>query len=325
MSGFSLQGNYIDFLILLFVLYFIFEGFRVGFFVMFADFLSFLISLFSALFLYPFASKLLRDYFSISSSFSNTIGFIIVAVLSGMILNTIFSEVIKKVPAKFWKDKKNYYFSFIPALGESLVIVTLILTVLIGLPLAPFIKKDITESKIGGFLVNYTSTFNSKVNEIFGEAVQDTYAYLTVYPNSRETVILESGTPSLTEDRESEKLLFELVNSERIKRNIASLAWNDELADVGRKYARKMWEEKFFGHYSPEGDDVGDRLIAAGVNFQFAGENLALAPTVAIAHHGLMNSEGHRANILEINYKRVGIGTIDNGIYGKIFVQVFTN
>jgi uncharacterized protein YkwD len=52
---------------------------------------------------------------------------------------------------------------------------------------------------------------------------------------------------------------------------------------------------------------------------------LALAPTLATAHTGLMNSEGHRANILEPKFKRVGIGVIDNGVYGKMFVQVFTD
>jgi len=68
-----------------------------------------------------------------------------------------------------------------------------------------------------------------------------------------------------------------------------------------------------------------DRLEKAGVSYSIAGENLALAPTVQTAHTGLMNSEGHRANILEPQFKRVGIGVIDNGIYGKMFVQIFTD
>jgi len=44
------------------------------------------------------------------------------------------------------------------------------------------------------------------------------------------------------------------------------------------------------------------------VSFRTAGENLALAPTVQIAHTGLMNSPGHRANILHSQFGRVGIG-----------------
>jgi uncharacterized protein YkwD len=86
-----------------------------------------------------------------------------------------------------------------------------------------------------------------------------------------------------------------------------------------------MWERQYFGHISPEGRDIGDRLNAAGIGYSLAGENLALAPTVTTAQNGLMNSEGHRANILEPKFKKIGIGVIDNGIYGKMFVQVFTD
>jgi uncharacterized protein YkwD len=94
---------------------------------------------------------------------------------------------------------------------------------------------------------------------------------------------------------------------------------------VARDYARDMWQRNYFGHVSPEGKSVADRLDEAGITFQVVGENLALAPTLTTAHIGLMNSEGHRANILEPDFKRVGIGVIDNGIYGKLFVQIFTD
>ncbi len=38
-----------------------------------------------------------------------------------------------------------------------------------------------------------------------------------------------------------------------------------------------------------------------------------------------MNSQGHKENILEVKFKKVGIGVIDNGYYGKMFVQVFSD
>jgi uncharacterized protein YkwD len=63
----------------------------------------------------------------------------------------------------------------------------------------------------------------------------------------------------------------------------------------------------------------------ARINYSAAGENLALAPTTEFAHDGLMNSPGHRANILNGQFRRVGIGVMDGGIYGKMFVQEFTN
>jgi uncharacterized protein YkwD len=119
--------------------------------------------------------------------------------------------------------------------------------------------------------------------------------------------------------------MFSLVNSERRKMGLLELVWSDELAAVARSHAEDMWRRKYFSHYSPEGDDVGDRLNRANIYYTFAGENLALAPTLLTAHSGLMNSDGHRRNILESQFRKIGIGVIDNEIYGKMFVQVFTD
>ena len=66
-------------------------------------------------------------------------------------------------------------------------------------------------------------------------------------------------------------------------------------------------------------------MLKAGVEFFIVGENLAFAPTLEIAHDGLMQSPGHRKNILEEEFERVGIGVIDGGSYGRMFVQVFAD
>jgi uncharacterized protein YkwD len=63
----------------------------------------------------------------------------------------------------------------------------------------------------------------------------------------------------------------------------------------------------------------------AGIKYMDAGENLALAPTVEIAHKGLMKSPGHRANILSPAFRKVGIGVIKNDVYGMMFSQEFAN
>jgi uncharacterized protein YkwD len=63
----------------------------------------------------------------------------------------------------------------------------------------------------------------------------------------------------------------------------------------------------------------------SGVRFLTAGENLALAPTIEVAHTGLMNSPGHRANILRREFGRVGIGVMDGGMRGLMVSQEFRN
>ena len=86
-----------------------------------------------------------------------------------------------------------------------------------------------------------------------------------------------------------------------------------------------MFARGYFSHVNPEGKTPSDRIRADGVRFITAGENLALARTLPLAHTGLMNSEGHRANILSKRYGRVGIGIVDGGIHGLMVTQNFRN
>jgi uncharacterized protein YkwD len=116
--------------------------------------------------------------------------------------------------------------------------------------------------------------------------------------------------------------MLPLVNGARAQSGVNSaLAWSSALAQVAEAYAFELYVDGFFAHDSPRTGNVGDRLQAAGVDYRVAGENLALAPTLAIAHEGLMNSPGHRANILG-DYRSVGIGAVQGPI-GLVIVQVF--
>ena len=321
----SLQGNWVDLVILIVLVYFISEAWRVGFWIILADFLGFVLSLVIALSGYSFAAGLLRQNFSLPHSVANALGFLATAGISEAILSFALIRVVKKIPYKLWKKPWTNIAATLPAFGQGLVIVSFILILTLGFPITPGIKKDISESKIGGFLVQKTSGLEAKFNEIFGELVEDSLTYLTVKPGSRESVPINAEAQELKIDEEAEIQMLELVNQERRKGGLSEFHIRSELLPVARGHAKDMWERNYFGHVSPEGDDVGDRLDKAGVSHTVAGENLALAPTVATAHNGLMNSEGHRANILEKDFKMVGIGVVDNGIYGKMFVQVFTD
>jgi uncharacterized protein YkwD len=66
-------------------------------------------------------------------------------------------------------------------------------------------------------------------------------------------------------------------------------------------------------------------MQAGKVSYLLAGENLALAQTVPIAHRGLMNSPGHRANILRPQFGRLGVGVLDGGRFGLMITENFRN
>jgi uncharacterized protein YkwD len=321
----SLNGNWIDLVILIVILAFASEAGRVGFWVIMADFFSFLGSLLISLRGYQYAASFLRTNFSLPHSVANALGFLFTAIIVETLLGYLLLAVVKKIPPKYWKAWWNKLLGVLPAIGEGLVLLAFLLTLVVSLPVNPKLKSDVSNSRIGSYLVKQTTGIEKGLNEIFGGVIEDSLTYLTIQPGSSESIPLNIDSKTLSLDEVSEQGMFNLVNQERVKRGIRELAWDSKIVPLARAHAQDMWERSYFSHVSPEGKDVGDRLEEARIDYQFAGENLALAPTLSMAQAGLMNSEGHRANILEPEFSRVGIGVIDNGIYGKMFVQIFLN
>ena len=149
--------------------------------------------------------------------------------------------------------------------------------------------------------------------------------FLNTKYSDEDTLALAVRSSSLSVDFEAEKEMLELINAERVKVGIRPLVMDETLIPVARKHAVDMWDRQYFAHDTPEGVTPFQRLKAGEVIFKRAGENLALAKDVERAHQGLMESEGHRKNILDSSFGRVGIGVIDGGIYGKIFTQDFVD
>jgi uncharacterized protein YkwD len=317
--------NWVDILIIGIFIFFVAEARRVGFWVILIDFISFLVSLLISLKFYPFLSDFFRNNFNISHSVSNAIGFLFISVISEWVMGILLAKALTRIPSKIKNNKIYNYFEILPALGETIILSAFFATLIIGLPVSPKIKTDISESKIGGYLVGETSGLESKLSEVFGGIVEDSLTYLTVKPGSHESINIPVAELKLSVDEKAENDMFKFVNEERKKASVKELTWRTELVPVARAHAKDMWTRKYFGHVSPEGADVGDRLQEAGIKYLVAGENLALSPTTSIAMRGLMNSEGHRENILSRDFNRMGIGVIDNGYYGKMFVQIFTN
>ncbi len=319
------NANYIDLIIIIVLLYYITEAFRHGFWIILADFISFLGSLVLSLRFYKYISNFLKINFSLSLSVANAIGYLLAAIIFDSILAYLTGYLVYKLPAKFKKHSLNKLLGIIPGTGEGLLIIAFLVTLAMALPIKPQIKSDITDSKIGGLILDKTVLLEKTINEVFGGVINDTLTYFTVNADSKETINLEISSFNLSTDDKSEIEMFKAVNSERRKLAIPELVWDKNLVPVARSHANDMWQRKYFSHFSPEGKNVGDRLSSFKIEYSFAGENLALAPTLKTAHKGLMNSKGHRENILEPKFKKIGIGVIDNGVYGKMFVQVFTD
>ncbi|MCX6020765.1 MAG: CvpA family protein [Chloroflexi bacterium] len=122
-----------------------------------------------------------------------------------------------------------------------------------------------------------------------------------------------------------ERRMLELVNQERASAGLRSLTLDPTLREVARAHSRDMFTRGYFAHNDPGGQSPFDRMTAGGANYRAAGENLAYAPNVERAHTGLMNSPGHRANILRPEFGRVGIGAIASDGHGSMYTQNFAD
>lgn len=127
----------------------------------------------------------------------------------------------------------------------------------------------------------------------------------------------------LTPDPEAEAQLLALVNAERANNGLPALALDEALVPIGRAHATEMFAQGYFSHDSPITGSPFDRLAAANITYLVAGENLAFAPDLLTAHRGLMNSPGHRANILSREFGRVGMAVIRSRYHGLMIVQLF--
>src|SRR5436305_1088292 len=148
---------------------------------------------------------------------------------------------------------------------------------------------------------------------------------LTIRPESNERVELGYAVKNAQPRPDLEARMLEMVNRERVAAGLKPLAPDPALVEVARAHSADMFARGYFAHVTPEGSSPFDRMAEAHVTFRIAGENLALAPTVKVAHTGLMNSPGHRANILRPEFGRVGIGITDGGFRGIMVSQEFRN
>lgn len=130
-------------------------------------------------------------------------------------------------------------------------------------------------------------------------------------------------TPQPTGLTEAERALIDLVNGERAKAGLPALQVDLRLVVTARAKSQDMITYDYFGHESARLGSPFDQMKAAGIAYRSAGENLAGNGTVAGAHQSLMNSPGHRANILSATFTKIGIGVVKGGPYGMMFTQQF--
>ena len=315
--------NWVDLVIIGILIFFIFESFGRSLILEILDFSSFVLAFSLSFTFYNLPAKFFESQFSIPHGLSLVIGFMATWFLS----ETIFYMVVRLLPIKWpkLKIKGEELLALVPSLLRGLMFTALVLVLIGTFPIQPGIKKAIQQSSLGSFIQKYAYQLEQPVKSVFGGVSDDSLTFLTIKPKTNEKVNLGFQTTEFAVDEADEQAMTELVNKERGKQGAEKLTFDKTLRQIARMHSADMFERGYFSHYSPEGKTVADRATNAGIDFLVIGENLAYAPTLEAAHKGLMNSEGHRANILSTDYHRIGIGVMDGGVYGKMFTQVFSN
>ncbi len=319
----ELTGNVIDLVIIIFVAIYVLGRFKKGFIQGVVDLAGFLLSLLFALRFYYLPASFLSTQFNLPKGISSAAGFFIMAFVGEIALILLSAFLFRFIPKRILESKINTRLSFVPATISSFILVAFFVTTAIVLPVRPDIKQAINSSKIGGNLAKQTIGLERSINKVFGGAIEEALTFMTIKPQSDETINLNFTTTDFSPDPESEREMLRLLNIERTKKGLPSLKVNEPMRRVARAHCADMFERGYFSHYTPDGLSPFDRMEQAGIEYRAAGENLAYAPDVEIAHDGLMNSPGHRANILSENFGQVGIGVMNAGIYGRMFCQEF--
>lgn len=157
-------------------------------------------------------------------------------------------------------------------------------------------------------------------------AVSSKYVKL-IYPNNSSNNQNTSGsgssnaiTSQLTTD---EQEVFDLINAKRVANGLSALKIDDELQNVARIKAQDMVDNNYFSHTSPIYGSPFNMIKNFGISYKTAGENIAGNSSNSGAVNAWMNSEGHKANILNSSFNYTGIGVVKSPKYGKIYVQMF--
>ncbi len=318
--------NAIDILLAVVVLASALNGWRRGFILGLLDLLGWVLSLIAGLRFYQPVARWLGARVDLwSDVWDQPVAFILIAASVGVAVYLLSYALLRRLPEDAHERSLNRLFGLIPGLANGLIAAAIVAALLLAIPLNEGLSERVRSSGLVNRLSVYTERLESALHPVFGDAIAQTLNLLTVQPDSDERVTLPFTVPVSRPRPDLEAEMLRLVNKERIAAGLRPLAADPELTEVARRHSTDMFARGYFAHDTPEGRDPFDRMRAGDVRFLTAGENLALARSVQIAHTGLMNSPGHRANILRPEFGRVGIGIMDGGMRGLMVTQNFRN
>lgn len=147
----------------------------------------------------------------------------------------------------------------------------------------------------------------------YGVALDTAWVYVTDGSDAEYNYQIDKELQKQYEQR-----VFELINQERVKAGVAPLTYNEKLADMAHFKFNEMDELNYYGHTSPVYGSPSQMAKAFGITDRGCGENLSQRANPEEVVKGWMNSEGHRANILNPKYTQMGAACHMTKQYGGL-------
>jgi uncharacterized protein YkwD len=320
----QLALNWIDVLLVAVLLLGMAGGFWRGFVLGLCELVALAGALVVALWGFRWPAALL-EWTGLSSVWAMPAAFLLTFLFTRLILGLLLARVAALLPPRGHAHALNRVLGLVPGAVSGAINAAIAAILLVSLPLPGPVGTQARASTLAQALAEPAQWLEASLAPIFEEAASRSLDRLLVKPGSRTTVALPYRLPQAPARSDLETRMLALVNEERARQNLRPLVADPELAEVARAHSRDMFARGYFSHNTPDGKDPFDRMRAGGVRYLTAGENIALAPTLPLAHRGLMNSPGHRANILRPAFGRVGIGIVDGGVRGVMVTQNFRN
>ena len=161
-------------------------------------------------------------------------------------------------------------------------------------------------------------------NDTVGCVIDD---YVKPYVKQSPTVTNPTPKPGAGSTVNASAMQAEMlgyINAARADANLPALKLDAKLSEGATLKSQDMATNNYFSHDSPTYGSPFDMMRSLGISYGYAGENIAKHMSVKSAHDGFMNSPGHLANILNKNFKKVGLGFVKEGSYLYV-TQWFTN
>ena len=300
-------------------------GYRTGFVATTYSLASWILAAAAALAFAGPATALVETLTGRPRPFAATIGFVVTIVAAEALFSAAGHLAIRPIVALVRRGPlapADRILGTLPAAIRSLFIVAVAILAIEAFPVGSEMKAAVEASRTGRFVNAQIVAFQPQIESFTRQLGGSPLLVTRIGEDQTERLDLPDGI-ELAPDPVAERQLVDLVNEERTQRGIKSLVLDERLVSVARAHSQEMFTLKYFSHESPVSGSPFDRLKSAGITYSRAGENLAYAQSVSVAHRALMESPGHRENILRSEFTRIGIGVINAPAYGRMITQLF--